>query len=58
MDITISTGQANGKEIRFAELAGVADQPDEADGGPPYSTRYITAETPHHRLPSMVCRGP
>jgi hypothetical protein len=44
--------EANGKPIRFAELAGVPG-PDEADGGPPHAARYITKETHAYRLPSM-----
>ena len=38
--------------IRYAELAG-SSEPDEADGDPPNSTRYITGHTGPHRLPSM-----
>ena len=44
--------EADGKPIRYAELAG-SSEPDEADGGPPNSTRYITEHTDPHRLPSM-----
>ena len=44
--------EADGKPIRYAELAGVSE-PDEEDGGPPYSTRYITEDTNPYRLPSM-----
>ena len=44
--------EADGTPIRYAELAG-SDEPDEADGGPPNSTRYITEHTDPHRLPSM-----
>ena len=44
--------RANGKPIRYADLVG-SSEPDEADGGPPNSTRYITRETNPHRLPSM-----
>ena len=44
--------QADGERIRYAELAGVTGA-DEADGGPPLAARYITRETPAHRLPSM-----
>lgn len=48
--------QADGRPIRYAELAGVAGD-DEADGGPPFAARYITKETDPYRLPSMeiVC---
>ena len=31
----------------------VRPEPDEADGGPPNSARYITEHTDPHRLPSM-----
>ena len=48
--------QADGKPIRYAELAGVSE-PDEADGGPPNSARYITEETDPYRLPSMELQG-
>jgi hypothetical protein len=48
--------QADGKPIRYAELAGVSE-PDEVDGGPPYSTRYITEGTNPYRLPSMELQG-
>jgi hypothetical protein len=44
--------QADGRPIRFAELAGVPG-PDEDDGGPPHAARYITEETHAYRLPSM-----
>ncbi|MFP6643609.1 MAG: polysaccharide deacetylase family protein [Candidatus Latescibacterota bacterium] len=44
--------QADGEAIRYAELVGVAGD-DEADGGPPMAARYITADTPAYRLPSM-----
>ncbi len=44
--------QADGRTIRYADLAGVPG-PDEADGGPPAAARYITRETPAYRLPSM-----
>ena len=44
--------QADGKPIRYAELAGVSE-PDEPDGGPPNSARYITEGTNPYRLPSM-----
>ncbi len=44
--------QADGEAIRYADLVGVSGD-DEADGGPPCAARYITAETPAYRLPSM-----
>ena len=44
--------QADGKTVRYAELAGVEGD-DEPDGGPPAAARYITATTPPYRLPSM-----
>jgi peptidoglycan/xylan/chitin deacetylase (PgdA/CDA1 family) len=44
--------QADGKEVRFADLVGVPG-PDEADGGPPKAARYITRYTLAYRLPSM-----
>ncbi len=43
--------------IRFADLAG-SREPDEPDGGPPMSTRYITRTTHPYRLPSMEIQGP
>lgn len=49
--------QADGKTIRYAELAGV-DGEDEADGGPPAAARYITEATPPYRLPSMEIQAP
>ena len=44
--------QVDGKVMRYAELVG-SSEPDEADGGPPHSTRYITEESNPYRLPSM-----
>ena len=44
--------QADGKPIRYADLVG-SSGPDEADGGPPNSCRYITRKTNPYRLPSM-----
>ena len=52
MWIVGSEYQADGKPIRYAELAGVSES-DEVDSGPPYSTRYITAVTNPYRLPAM-----
>ncbi len=44
--------EADGKQVRYADLVGV-DGEDEADGGPPTAARYITRDTPPYRLPSM-----
>ena len=44
--------QADGAEIRYADLVGVPGE-DEADGGPPTAARYITRDSPPYRLPSM-----
>jgi peptidoglycan/xylan/chitin deacetylase (PgdA/CDA1 family) len=44
--------QADGKPIRYGDLAGVTGE-TEADGGPPPAARYITWETHPYRLPSM-----
>lgn len=44
--------QADGKEVRYADLVGVPG-PDETDDGPPMAARYITKDTPAYRLPSM-----
>lgn len=44
--------QADGKEVRLADLLGIPGD-DEPDGGPPMAARYITKETHPHRLPSM-----
>ena len=49
--------EADGKTIRFAELAGT-DAGDEEDGGPPEETRYITEATSPYRLPSMEIQSP
>jgi len=43
---------ADGKKIRFADLVG-SSEPDDADGGPPMDTRYITEKTHPYRLPSV-----
>ena len=43
---------ADGRTVRYADLAGTAG-PDEPDGGPPHASRYITAESDPYRLPSM-----
>ena len=44
--------QADGKDIRYAELVGI-DGADEADGGPPAAARYITEKSDPYRLASM-----
>ena len=44
--------QADGAEIRYADLVGVGGE-DEADGGPPLNARYITRDSHPYRLPSM-----
>ncbi|NKB72612.1 MAG: polysaccharide deacetylase family protein [Candidatus Latescibacteria bacterium] len=49
--------QADGQQIRYADLVGV-EGTDEADGGPPAAARYITRETPAYRLPSMEFQSP
>jgi len=43
---------ADGREIRYADLVGVPG-PDEPDGGPPAAARYITRDGDPYRLPSM-----
>jgi len=47
-----STYQADGGQIRYADLVGVHGD-DESDGGPPCAARYITKQTHPYRLPSM-----
>ena len=49
--------QADGKTVRYAELAGVEGE-DESDGGPPEAARYITESTLPYRLPSMEIQAP
>ena len=44
--------EVDGKVQRYADFVG-ATGPDEADGGPPHATRYITRNTPLFRIPSM-----
>jgi peptidoglycan/xylan/chitin deacetylase (PgdA/CDA1 family) len=39
-------------KVRYADLVGIPGD-DEADGGPPYAARYITADADPYRLPSM-----
>ena len=50
--IVRNTYQADGREVRYADLVGV-EGPDEADGGPPMAARYITRSSHPYRLPSM-----
>ena len=47
-----ATYQADGREIRYADLVGIPGDAA-ADGGPPQAARYITKQTPPYRLPSM-----
>ena len=47
---------ADGKSVRYAELVDNID-PDESDGGPPLSARYIAKGTGHHKIPSMELEG-
>ena len=49
--------QANGKQIRYADLVNISGA-DETDGGPPLIARYITPETHPYRLPSMEIQCP
>ena len=49
--------QADGEEIRFADLLGLGGE-DEDDGGPPLAARYITRHTPPYRLPSVEIQAP
>ena len=44
--------EVDGRTIRYAEYVG-SDEPNDGDGGPPMSTRYITEESNPYRLPSM-----
>ena len=44
--------QADGEEIRLADLLGIEGD-DESDGGPPMASRYITRDSHPHRLPSV-----
>jgi hypothetical protein len=44
--------QTDEGSVRYGELVR-ADGPDEADGGPPVSSRYVTKESDPYRLPSM-----
>ena len=36
----------------------MSQQPDEPDGGPPITSRYITEQTCEYRLPSMELQSP
>ena len=47
-----SVYKADGKEVRYADLAGVPGD-DAPDGGPPAAARYITEHSDPYRLPSM-----
>ena len=47
-----SNCEIDGKIERYADFVD-ASGPDEADGGPPFDSRYITRDTPLFRLPSM-----
>jgi len=47
-----ATYQADGHEIRYADLVGIPGE-DEEDGGPPTAARYITEASDPYRLPSM-----
>lgn len=49
--------QADGREIRYADLVGVSGE-DEEDGGPPLAARYITRCSHPYRLPSMEIQRP
>ena len=42
----------DGKPVRYADLVGESG-PDESDGGPPNTARYITEDSDPFRLPSM-----
>ena len=44
--------EIDGKIERYADFVGAVG-PDEADGGPPFVSRYITRHTPLFRVPSM-----
>ena len=44
--------EADGKQIRLADLLGTQGE-DEHDGGPPMASRYITRDSHPHRLPSI-----
>ena len=44
--------EVDGRTIRYAEYVG-SDEPNDADGGPPMSVRYITEQSNPYRLPGM-----
>lgn len=48
--------QVDGKLVRYANLVDDSGV-DEADGGPPFSTRYITKNTHPYRIPSVDFEG-
>ena len=48
--------EVNGRLARYADFMGTT-KPDETDGGPPYSLRYITRKTPLYKLPAMELEG-
>jgi hypothetical protein len=49
--------QADGEQIRYADLVGVSGE-DQADGGPPMLARYISRDSHPYRLPSMEIQRP
>ena len=44
--------EVDGRTIRYADHVGSVE-PNDADGGPPVSVRYITKESNPYRLPGM-----
>jgi peptidoglycan/xylan/chitin deacetylase (PgdA/CDA1 family) len=44
--------EVDGRTVRYAEHVG-SDEPNDPDGGPPVSVRYITESCPPYRLPAM-----
>lgn len=50
--ITQAMYNCDGGTVRYADLVNVPGD-DEPDGGPPIAARYITRDSPSHRLPSM-----
>ena len=42
--------------MRYADLVDDVG-PDEIDGGPPLSARYITKHTHYYKIPSMELEG-